>query len=155
MPRRNSPPTHRLCRTRLNNYQNYESMRENPDIDAVYVVLPNALHAEYAIRAAQRGKHVLCEKPMAVSSKECEQMIAACKTAERKLMIAYRIQYEPSNRIVQSYVRSEKFGRVSLIESVNTQNQGDPNQWRQKRFGRRRLVARCRSLLSQHNSLLA
>jgi predicted dehydrogenase len=115
------------------NYQNYESMRENPDIDAVYIVLPNALHAEYTIRAAQAAKHVLCEKPMAVSSQECEQMIAACKMAERKLMIAYRIQYEPSNRIVQSYVRSEKFGRVSLIESVNVQNQGDPNQWRQKR----------------------
>jgi predicted dehydrogenase len=115
------------------NYQNYESMRKNPDIDAVYVVLPNALHAEYTIRAAQSGKHVLCEKPMAVSSQECEQMIAACKMAERKLMIAYRIQYEPYNRLVQSFVRGEKFGRVSLIESVNVQNQGDPNQWRQKR----------------------
>ncbi len=99
------------------NYQNYESMRENPDIDAVYVVLPNALHAEYTIRAAQAGKHVLCEKMMAVSSQECEQMIAACKMADRKLMIAYRIQYEPYNRAIQSYVRSEKFGRVSLIES--------------------------------------
>jgi predicted dehydrogenase len=115
------------------NYQNYESMRENPDIDAVYVVLPNALHAEYTIRAAQAGKHVLCEKPMAVSSPECEQMIAACKMANRKLMIAYRIQYEPYNRIIQSHVRSKNFGRVSLIESVNAQNQGDPNQWRQKR----------------------
>jgi predicted dehydrogenase len=115
------------------NYQHYELMRENPEIDAVYVVLPNALHAKYTIRAAQAGKHVLCEKPMAVSSQKCEQMIAACKMAERKLMIAYRIQYEPYNRIVQSYVRSEKFGRVSLVESVNAQNQGDPNQWRQKR----------------------
>jgi predicted dehydrogenase len=138
------------------NYQHYELMRENPEIDAVYVVLPNALHAEYTIRAAQAGKHVLCEKPMAVSSQKCEQMIAACKMAERKLMIAYRIQYEPYNRIVQSYVRSEKFVRVSLVESVNAQNQGDPNQWRQKRaLAGGRLAARCRSLLCQHDSLLA
>jgi predicted dehydrogenase len=52
----------------VSNYQNYELMRENPEIDAVYLVLPNAMHAEYTIRAAQAGKHVLCEKPMAVSS---------------------------------------------------------------------------------------
>jgi hypothetical protein len=106
------------------NYQNYESMRENPDIDAVYIVLPNALHAEFTIRAAQAGKHVLCEKPMATSSAQCEQMIAACKQAQRKLMIAYRIQYEPYNRIVQSYLRSGKFGQVRLIESVNAQKSG-------------------------------
>jgi predicted dehydrogenase len=115
------------------NYENYESMRENPDISAVYVVLPNSLHAEYTIRAAQAGKHVLCEKPMATNPQECERMIAACKTADRKLMVAYRIQYEPYNRIIQGYVREQKFGRVGFIESVNTQNQGDPDQWRQKR----------------------
>jgi predicted dehydrogenase len=117
----------------LYNYQNYESIRENPEIEAVYVVLPNALHAEYTIRAAAAGKHVLCEKPMATNPQECEQMIAACHKADRKLMIAYRIQYEPYNRAVQAYVRDQKFGRVKFIESVNTQNQGDANQWRQKR----------------------
>ena len=115
------------------NYQNYESMRENPDIDAVYVVLPNGLHAEYTIRAAQAGKHVLCEKPMATSSRGMRTNDHRLQKAQRKLMIAYRIQYEPYNRFVQSYVRSGKFGQVRLIESVNAQNQGDPNQWRQKR----------------------
>jgi predicted dehydrogenase len=115
------------------NYGNYESMRDNPDIDAVYVVLPNALHAEYTVRAAQAGKHVLCEKPMATNPQECEQMIAACKQADRRLMIAYRIQYEPYNRMVNKFVRDQKFGRVKFIESVNAQNQGDPGQWRQKR----------------------
>jgi predicted dehydrogenase len=117
----------------LYNYQNYDSMRENPEIEAVYVVLPNALHAEYTIRAAAAGKHVLCEKPMATNPQECEQMIAACQKADRKLMIAYRIQYEPYNRAVQAYVRDQKFGQVKFIEAVNTQNQGDANQWRQKR----------------------
>jgi predicted dehydrogenase len=115
------------------NYQNYDSIRDNPEIEAVYVVLPNALHAEYTIRAAAAGKHVLCEKPMATNPQECERMIAACQKADRKLMIAYRIQYEPHNRAVQAYVRDQKFGRVKFIESVNTQNQGDADQWRQKR----------------------
>jgi predicted dehydrogenase len=115
------------------NYQNYESMRENPEIEAVYVVLPNAMHAEYTIRAAAAGKHVLCEKPMATNPEDCEQMIVACQKADRKLMIAYRIQYEPYNRAVQAYVRDQKFGRVKFIELVNTQNQGDPHQWRQNR----------------------
>jgi predicted dehydrogenase len=117
----------------LYNYQNFESMRDNPEIETVYVVLPNALHAEYTIRAAGAGKHVLCEKPMATNQEDCEQMIAACQKADRKLMIAYRVQYEPYNRAVQSYVRHQKFGRVKFIEAVNTQNQGDPDQWRQKR----------------------
>ncbi len=70
------------------------------------------LHAEYTIRAAAAGKPVLCEKPMAINPQECEQMIAACLKADRKLMIAYRIQYEPDNRSVPAYVREQKFGRV-------------------------------------------
>ena len=60
------------------NYDTMERMADNPDIDVVYVVTPNALHAEHTIKAATAGKHVLCEKPMEVSTEECEQMIAAC-----------------------------------------------------------------------------
>jgi predicted dehydrogenase len=93
---------------------------------------------------AAAGKHVLCEKPMATNPQECEQMIAARQKADRKTMIAYRIQYEPYNRAVQAYVRDQKFGRVKFIESVNTQNQGDANQWRQKRA----LAGGGRSLMS-------
>jgi len=59
-------------------YQTFDQIKNNPDIDVVYVVLPNGMHAEYTIRAAKAGKHVLCEKPMAISVKECDQMIAAC-----------------------------------------------------------------------------
>ncbi|HEY0791435.1 MAG TPA: Gfo/Idh/MocA family oxidoreductase [Chthoniobacterales bacterium] len=114
-------------------YQSFDRIGENPDIDAVYIVLPNSLHAEYTVRAAQAGKHVLCEKPMATSARECEQMITACKVENRKLMIAYRIQYEPHNRMVQRSVRNGAFGPVKLIEAVNGQNQGDPEQWRQKK----------------------
>jgi predicted dehydrogenase len=68
------------------------------DVDAVYIATPVHLHAAQAIAAAQAGKHVLCEKPMANSSAECEEMISACEKAGRRLMIAYRCQYEPFNR---------------------------------------------------------
>jgi predicted dehydrogenase len=114
----------------LYNYQNFDQIKNNPEIDAVYIVLPNSMHEEYVIRAAQAGKHVLCEKPMATSSKEAQRMIDACKKAGKKLMIAYRIQYEPHNRLAMDWARNKHFGKVKFIEAVNTQNIGDPTQWR-------------------------
>jgi predicted dehydrogenase len=115
------------------NYQNYDEIKNNPAIDVVYIVLPNSMHEEFTIRAARAGKHVLCEKPMATTVSAAERMVEACKTARKKLMVAYRIQYEPHNRKVQEWVRNEKFGKVRLIESVNAQNIGDPGQWRLKK----------------------
>jgi len=115
------------------NYQNFDEIKNNPEIDVVYIVLPNGMHAEYTIRAAQAGKHVLCEKPMANTSKEAQQMIDACKKADKKLMIAYRIQYEPYNNLAKQWTRDKKFGKVKIIEAVNVQNTGDPNQWRLKK----------------------
>ena len=114
-------------------YQTYDTIRENPDVDIVYIVLPNALHAEYTMRGAQAGKHILCEKPMATSAKECQQMIDACRKAGKKLMIAYRIQYEPNNRFMRGLVQSQKYGPVKVIEALNGQAQGDPSQWRLKK----------------------
>ena len=111
-------------------YKNFDQLRDNPEVQAVYIVLPNGLHAEYTVRAAQAGKHVLCEKPMANSVAEAEQMIAACKQADRKLMIAYRIQYEPHNRLVRQYVRAKQYGPTRFIESANVQQQGAAAQWR-------------------------
>ncbi len=92
------------------NYQNFDSIRDNKEIQAVYIVLPNGLHEEYVVRAAKAGKHVLCEKPMATSSKEAQNMIDACKKAAVKLMIAYRIQYEPKNKFVKDWVRKKEKG---------------------------------------------
>ncbi len=112
------------------NYQNYDTIKDNKEIQAVYIVLPNGLHEEFVVRAAKAGKHVLCEKPMATSSKEAQNMIDACKKANVKLMIAYRIQYEPKNKFVKDWVRKKEKGNTKLIEAVNTQNQGDPTQWR-------------------------
>ncbi len=77
------------------NYDTFDQIKNNPDIDAVYIGLPNSMHKEYTLRAAAAGKHVLCEKPMAISSDECRTMIDACKAANVKLMIAYRVQYDP------------------------------------------------------------
>lgn len=114
-------------------YQTYDRLRDNKEVDIVYVVLPNSMHHEYTIRAAQAGKHVLCEKPMANTSGECAEMIEACKKAGRKLMVAYRMQYEPHHREAIRICRSKALGPVKLIQAVNAQNQGDPGQWRLKR----------------------
>lgn len=111
------------------NYENYDTIRDNPEIDAVYIALPNGMHAEYTIRAANAGKHVLCEKPMANSVQECEQMIAACRHANRKLMIAYRCQYEPTNLKAIELLRQGYAGKLTVVESSNGFNIG-PNQWR-------------------------
>lgn len=100
-------------------YETFDEIRNNKDIDAVYIGLPNSMHAEYTIRAAKAGKHVLCEKPMATSVKDCEAMIQACRDANVKLFIAYRCQYEPVNLRVMELIRNGSIGKVEAIESAN------------------------------------
>ena len=114
-------------------YQTYDQIAQNPEVKVIYIVLPNSMHLEYTVRGAKAGKHILSEKPMAVSSAECEKMIAACKAANVKLMIAYRQQYEPMNREIVKMVKSGKLGALRSFVATNAQNQGDPTQWRQKR----------------------
>lgn len=99
-------------------YDNFDEIANNKAIDAVYVALPNSMHAEYTIRAAKAGKHVLCEKPMATNVAECQAMIAACKAAGVKLMIAYRCHYEPTNLRAIQLIRSGAIGQVQAIESA-------------------------------------
>jgi predicted dehydrogenase len=111
------------------NYDNYDTIRDNPEIDAVYIALPNGMHAEYTIRAAKAAKHVLCEKPMANSVKECEQMIAACKQANRKLMIAYRCRYEPTNLKAIELLHQGYVGNLVAVSSTNGFNI-HPGEWR-------------------------
>jgi predicted dehydrogenase len=102
-------------------------------VQVIYIVLPNSMHAEYTIRGAQAGKHILCEKPMANSAAECQAMIDACKKAQKKLMIAYRIQYEPYNRLVRDMVRGNKFGKTKYIQAQNSQSSANPDHWRHKK----------------------
>jgi predicted dehydrogenase len=119
-----------IAEKNIYNYENFDSIAQNKEVDVVYVVLPNSMHHEYTIRAAKAGKHVLCEKPMANSVKECEEMIAACNSAGKKLMVAYRIQYEPHHKKAMEFTREKKYGFARVIESYNGQNIGDPKQWR-------------------------
>ena len=111
------------------NYENFDEIAHNPAVDAVYVALPNSMHAEYTIRAAKAGKHVLCEKPMSTNVADAEAMIAACKAANVKLMIAYRCHYEPTNLRAVKLIRDGALGQVQAIESSFGFNMG-PNEWR-------------------------
>ncbi len=115
------------------NYETMARMVDNPDIDVVYVVTPNALHAESVIKAATAGKHVLCEKPMEVSVEKCKQMIAACKQAGRQLAIGYRLHFEPNNLECVRIARSKVWGHLKKIESSFGFHIGDPAQWRLKK----------------------
>jgi predicted dehydrogenase len=110
-------------------YDTFDSIRDNPDVDIVYVILPNSMHAEYTIRAAQAGKHVLCEKPMSNTAAEAEAMIAACRAAGRKLMIGYRCHFEAANREAIRVVRDGELGKLSVITAEHGFNAA-PNQWR-------------------------
>ena len=117
----------------LYTYDDFDRIRDNPEIDIVYVVLPNALHAEFTIRAAKAGKHVLCEKPMAASVEQAQSMVDACRAAGRRLMIAYRLQYTPEHRTVIEMARAKTYGAVRMIDAVNGQNDAANGQWRQIR----------------------
>ncbi len=111
-------------------YSTYDQLAQNPEVKVIYIVLPNSQHAEFTIRGARAGKHILCEKPMATSVKECQQMIAAANAAGVKLMIAYRSQYESYDRALIKMIRQGRFGKLQQFIASNTQNQGDPTQWR-------------------------
>ena len=112
------------------NYQNYDSIKDNPDVDVIYIVLPNGMHAEYTVRGLQAGKHVLCEKPMENTPAECQQMVDAGRKADRKLMIAYRCRYEPFNREAIRISQSGDLGPTQMILADAGFKAGDPSQWR-------------------------
>ena len=112
-------------------YKNFDSIKENPDIDIVYVVLPNSMHAEFSIRAARAGKHVICEKPMAINVQECDEIINACKENGVKLGMGYRLHSEPYTKAVKRFVREKTFGKVLYVSSdAAYRSTGNPNQWR-------------------------
>lgn len=98
-------------------YGEYEECLENEEVDAVYIALPNSLHADYTARAARAGVHVLCEKPMALSERECQQMIRACEETEVKLMIAYRLHFEPANLEAIEIAHSGRIGELRYFSS--------------------------------------
>ncbi len=109
---------HDIPDSNIYNYDNFDSIKDNPDIDIVYVVTPNALHLPFAARAAQAGKHVICEKPMEISAERCRQMIEACETAGVKLQIGYRLQYDPFHQELMRLGQEEVYGKVKVIHSA-------------------------------------
>lgn len=106
---------HNVSAASIYNYANFDRIAADPKIDVVYIVLPNFMHSEYAIRAMNAGKHVLCEKPMASTVADAEAMVATAKSTNRKLMIAYRCQYEPLNLHAMRLLRRNALGRPRLV----------------------------------------
>jgi predicted dehydrogenase len=113
-------------------YGEMHRLADNPDIDVVYVLTPNALHLEHATAAARAGKHVFCEKPMEISAERCRQMIAALKAANRQLGIAYRCQFEPHHLECMRIARSRELGPLKLINAYFGNNI-EPGGWRLQR----------------------
>ncbi len=114
-------------------YKTFDRIIDNKDIDVIYVVLPNSMHEEYVVRAAQAGKHVICEKPMAITPKACQNMIDACNKANKQLAIGYRLHYEPFTKEVMRLGQEKVFGPIKFVESSDGFRIGDPTQWRMKK----------------------
>jgi glucose-fructose oxidoreductase len=115
------------------NYENYEGIADNPDIDVIYIVLPPSMHAEYTIRGANTGKHIWCEKPMAPSVADCEAMIKACSANQVKLAIGYRCQHDPNIQAYMKVGQERPFGKVRMITSAAGYFDGRTNHWKQNK----------------------
>jgi glucose-fructose oxidoreductase len=116
------------------NYSNYNDIANNDDIDIVYVVLPNSMHAEFSIRALEAGKHVICEKPMALTAEEAMKMIEAARKAKKKLSIGYRMHYDNFFKEAKRLGQSEAFGPVNYMEcALGYSFAPEPDSWKVKR----------------------
>jgi predicted dehydrogenase len=111
-------------------YQNFDQIKDNPEIDAVYIITPNGLHKDQTLRVAKAGKHVICEKPMGVNAKEGEEMVRACRAADVKLLIGYRMHFEPNTVKVVQMRKAGEFGKPLFFQGQSGFAIGDPNQWR-------------------------
>lgn len=124
-----------IPQSHIYNYETFDKIADNDDIDVINVVLPNGMHREFTVRAAKAGKHVFCEKPMAVSSDECREMIAACRDANRKLGIGYRCQFEPHHLECIRLAKEQAFGTLRQIDAgfgfrIEDFPPNDPKHWR-------------------------
>lgn len=114
----------------LYSYENYPRCLAADEIDAAYIALPNHLHRDAAVAAARAGIHVLCEKPMAVTEEECEEMIRAADDNDVRLMVAYRLHFEEGNLTATETVNSGKIGRPRIFSSVFTMQVEDEDNIR-------------------------
>lgn len=112
------------------NYENFDSIKDNKDIDAVYVITPNSLHKPFSIRAAKAGKHVISEKPMSVNAADAQAMVDACKKANVKLLIGYRMHFEANTLEIIKMRKEGAFGKTLFFQGLSGFKIGDPSQWR-------------------------
>jgi predicted dehydrogenase len=125
---------YKISKANIYNYENFDTIINNPAIDIVYVVLPISMHKEFTIRAAKAGKHVICEKPMALNAAECSEMIAACKKAGRQLSIGYRLHFEPHHMEVMRLGKAKVYGKIKSVDAGNGFTWGgNKDSWRLKK----------------------
>lgn len=115
------------------NYSNFDAIKNNPSIDAVYVITPNALHHDQVIRVAQAGKHVICEKPMAINATEGKEMVDACASAGVSLLVGYRLHFEAKTLEIVRMRNAGEFGKIKFFQGLSGFRIGDPTQWRLNR----------------------
>ncbi|ARK11318.1 Gfo/Idh/MocA family oxidoreductase [Fibrella sp. ES10-3-2-2] len=114
-------------------YQTFDQIANNPDIDVVYVVLPPSMHEEYVVRAAKAGKHVWVEKPMAVTEKECQNMIDTCRKNKRVLTVGYRLHHEPNTQAYIKYLRDGNIGKINMVNCAAGYYDARTDHWKQKK----------------------
>jgi glucose-fructose oxidoreductase len=114
-------------------YNNYDQIANNPDIDIIYVILPPSMHREFTVRGAATGKHIFCEKPMAPSVADCQAMIDACNKNKVKLSIGYRCQHDPNLQQVMKVAKERPFGKPKMINSAAGYFDGRTNHWKQNK----------------------
>ena len=115
------------------NYENFDEIAKNDDIDIVYIVLPNSMHKEFTIRAARAGKHVICEKPMALNAQECEEMIQVCEKEGVRLTLGYRMHFEPHTQHLMKLGKQLPYGPIKIINAMAgfyVKIKKDTNHWR-------------------------
>jgi len=115
------------------NYETVSQLKDNPDIDLVYVITPNSLHHKHVLQIAAAGKHVICEKPVADNAKQAREMIAACEKAGVKFYIGYRLHFEPHTKELIRMREAGEFGKVMHVNNYAGFKIGDPTQWRLKK----------------------
>jgi glucose-fructose oxidoreductase len=115
------------------NYESFDSIANNPDIDVIYIVLPPSMHMEYSVRAAKAGKHVWCEKPMAVTEAECRKMIDACNQNKVKLSIGYRMHHEPNTKEIMRYAKTRPYGNIKTVTAAAGYFDPRTDHWKQKK----------------------
>ena len=115
------------------NYENFDNVKNNPDIDAIYVITPNALHKDQVIRVAKAGKHAICEKPMSINAADGRQMVEACKKANVKLLVGYRMHFEAKTLEIIRMRKEGELGKILFFQGLCGFKIGDPTQWRLNR----------------------